>query len=1123
MLKLNAKTVQLSLLAILTLLCSTVSAATVPDLNFSASPVLVGGPELQVGAVYRFHDVAEGTHADVEVLTLENTRLISIDDNSHQSLSFRPRLEPQGDNGYVIFALTLIDAASQSAQLINTRVSLAANRDIADEIVVHAVSDYTREFMTTLELSSDKSNALFIKPGISADHSGVVDSYSSVSASIVQLPRLLIEIRANASQSADVSVLFDEKRYSNAVFTNINDKPVAVDDHHVFDVNKTLVVPAYQGLLANDSDIDVGIDTDVLEISHFRINSVEHSTDTTASFKEGAVTINKDGAYRFVPAVNYRGAVSAIDYIVRDGSGGFDTAALALVSRNTGNGKRTVADATSIELLVPEDINTDGYINREELQGQLDVSVLLPDNAVTGSVVFVDSGTETQSAVIDENHLLEQRVKFAFTPPSDGQIVSFDARLESQEGVLLSAHTLSVQADLTIPERPLIRIVADTDDSGFLSAEEHNTNVVVVVTLPVGVAVNDTVYVDYGVGNESLVLTPLDVAEGMVSFTLPVAQEGQTLSVVASIVDEAENRSPSGSDSVLIDTIAPPVPTVAVLLSASATPLVAGTFPVDGDYILSVKLNEITYVTEDTALSVDEAGNWQLLVPVSDALPDGTYDVVALVADIAGNSSTDQTAAELSIDLIAPVISVDEIAPSSDAAPMISGVADEADSGVVQISTEQGEAVCLAVTNNEGQWSCHVRRQLLSGENKLIASASDIAGNTTNQPFTVSVVFTSDSDGDGIADDIEGTADTDGDNVADYLDLDSDNDGITDAVEGMIDTDLDGERDYIDSDSDGDGISDLIESTGAATAITITVVGSNGIADDLETTADSGEVEAPRDSDGDQHPDFRDLDSDNDGIPDRSENTAAAALNSAAAVDSDSDGLPDYIDLDADQDSIPDIVEQQMNDNHADGRVDLFTDLDLNGLHDDIDSAIQPLDLDGDGLWNFVDLDSDGDGRFDIAEYGGADSNRDGRHDDAIDLNANAINDAVDSRITGGTDADDDGIDDLYDADYTAGNDTDGDGISDVFDADADGDGLIDAIDIQSTGAESLRQVYEFQPTTGAVLSTGTGTLGGGCVLVSFPGTQSDRRVDPFLLILLLFAQCGLWRSCRRTACFTQG
>ena len=76
-----------------------------------------------------------------------------------------------------------------------------------------------------------------------------------------------------------------------------------------------------------------------------------------------------------------------------------------------------------------------------------------------------------------------------------------------------------------------------------------------------------------------------------------------------------------------------------------------------------------------------------------------------------------------------------------------------------------------------------------------------------------------DSDGDGIADDIEGDADLDGDGIPNLSDLDSDGDGISDADEAgpggnpcaPLDADSDGTPNFADTDSDNDGLADAQE------------------------------------------------------------------------------------------------------------------------------------------------------------------------------------------------------------------------------------------------------------------------------------------------------------------------
>jgi len=71
-----------------------------------------------------------------------------------------------------------------------------------------------------------------------------------------------------------------------------------------------------------------------------------------------------------------------------------------------------------------------------------------------------------------------------------------------------------------------------------------------------------------------------------------------------------------------------------------------------------------------------------------------------------------------------------------------------------------------------------------------------------------------DSDGDGIPDNEEGSGntDTDGDGIPDNQDSDSDGDGQDDAEEASLDTDGDGINDNLDSNDDNDGIDSLTES-----------------------------------------------------------------------------------------------------------------------------------------------------------------------------------------------------------------------------------------------------------------------------------------------------------------------
>jgi gliding motility-associated-like protein len=175
-----------------------------------------------------------------------------------------------------------------------------------------------------------------------------------------------------------------------------------------------------------------------------------------------------------------------------------------------------------------------------------------------------------------------------------------------------------------------------------------------------------------------------------------------------------------------------------------------------------------------------------------------------------------------------------------------------------------------------------------------------------------------------------------------------------------------------------------------------------------------------------------DADSDGDCIPD----TIEKGPNGATPVDTDGDGTPDYLDLDSDNDGILDSYENSV-----------------------CTPAVPLCDTDGDGIPNYLDLDSDNDGVMDVIEAGGTDANNDGEVDgpigsNGIPVNANGGSTPNDTDADGNVDpydVDDDGdgidtIDEDVNVDGDPRNDdTDSDGIPNYLDIDSDGDGVTDA------------------------------------------------------------------------------
>ena len=375
-----------------------------------------------------------------------------------------------------------------------------------------------------------------------------------------------------------------------------------------------------------------------------------------------------------------------------------------------------------------------------------------------------------------------------------------------------------------------------------------------------------------------------------------------------------------------------------------------------------------------------------------------------------------------------------------------------------------------------------------------------------------------DSDNDGISDfDETGPngefLDTDGDGYPDHLDLDSDNDLIPDVLENggvdanndgfddnvagqnaqtfvrspLVDFDNDGIPDYLDRDSDGDSIPDISEN-GFGNLDT----DFNGIVDsvapgDFTFGRYTAQVINPalKDADGDGVPNVHDLDSDNDGSPDlfeaRLDETQGGVNNNnidsngidplyfnTAPLDADGDGVPNHLDIDSDNDGTPDTIENGKPDADSNGRIDPFTESasSTNGFDDTLESSpINPINSDNDTIFDMYDLDSDNDLILDVIEAGaGTDANNDGIYDSFSDSNGNGMDDDLESNPLENPDRDNDGFSDRVDLD------SDGDSIPDIVEMgngalDSNLDGIVDG-PAGDFGVNGRNTIYLTGPTT---------------------------------------------------------
>ena len=146
---------------------------------------------------------------------------------------------------------------------------------------------------------------------------------------------------------------------------------------------------------------------------------------------------------------------------------------------------------------------------------------------------------------------------------------------------------------------------------------------------------------------------------------------------------------------------------------------------------------------------------------------------------------------------------------------------------------------------------------------------------------------------------VGGPSDTDGDGITDDVDTDDDNDGIVDEFDPYpLDSDNDGVNNDADSDDDGDGIVDNSDTS-------LNDTDNDGITNDIDIDDDADGIDDlsdlyPFDTDNDGIRNDVDTDDDGDGYDDSIEGSG----------DPDGDGIPNRLDTDSDDDGYTDAEER---------------------------------------------------------------------------------------------------------------------------------------------------------------------------------------------------------------------
>lgn len=391
------------------------------------------------------------------------------------------------------------------------------------------------------------------------------------------------------------------------------------------------------------------------------------------------------------------------------------------------------------------------------------------------------------------------------------------------------------------------------------------------------------------------------------------------------------------------------------------------------------------------------------------------------------------------------------------------------------------------------------------------ASGLDINGNAIDDAFDALLVVGIDSNADGIVEDA--LQDDDFDGAANLHDLDADNDGVPDVDESAgVDNNRDGMTDSGNMvtlplpDTDSDTIPDYLDIDDKNIGFTIKLGAFSGFDSDADGRVDvTGDADKDGiddsvdsmptlygllqlDTDGDGISDDLDPDNDNDGISNKLE----------GSIDSDNDGISNDFDSDSDNDGISDFIEatynsQRSGDNNNNGmddsiEVQLTGGDDIN--RDGVDDRFHPVDFDGDGMPDYLDLDSDNDTLSDWQESSFIELTK-------IDSDNDGIDNSYDVNQSNGPDLNKDGIDD----DIVIVPNSDNDQYQDFRDTDSDNDGLPDRLEFEDINADGISDHQQAESGVKIGDSSLSGGYSGPCFLLFLMGFIFSRnRLRAFVI-----------------------
>ncbi|MBF0220525.1 MAG: hypothetical protein HQL49_13505 [Gammaproteobacteria bacterium] len=191
------------------------------------------------------------------------------------------------------------------------------------------------------------------------------------------------------------------------------------------------------------------------------------------------------------------------------------------------------------------------------------------------------------------------------------------------------------------------------------------------------------------------------------------------------------------------DSTPPARPTVNTLTTGDSTPTLQGSFDTTETATLTVTVAGMTYTLGQSSELTASGNTWSLNLAIT--MTPGTYEVVVTASDQNGNSATDNSTNELTIqDTLPPQTPMVTPLITGDTTPTLKGSFSSADTATLTV-TVAGTTYTLGqsseLTASGNNWSLNLDTLLSPGIYEVVVTASDSSGNsafdTSSQELTI--------------------------------------------------------------------------------------------------------------------------------------------------------------------------------------------------------------------------------------------------------------------------------------------------------------------------------------------------------------------------------------------------